>query len=186
VKVKLSDRQVTQDQGKIQQILTNLLSNAIKFTPEGGRITVTVTEAPTDAEFFEIEVVDTGIGIATEDRDTIFEKFRQGNIASGQDSLTREYAGTGLGLSIVKELCRILGGEVSVRSQLGIGSTFTALLPYVTTAVEIERGSEINRRVDEVARIQNIENLSPQSQSEPEPESDSGSDDALGSESQDE
>ncbi len=171
VKVKLSDRQVTQDQGKIQQILTNLLSNAIKFTPEGGRITVTVVESPMDADFFEIEVVDTGIGIAEEDRDTIFEKFRQGNIVSGQDNLTREYAGTGLGLSIVKELCRILGGEVSVKSQLGIGSTFTVLLPYMATAFEIERGSEINRRVDEVARIQNIENLSPQSQSELEPES---------------
>ena len=107
MKVNLSDRQVTQDQGKIQQILTNLLSNAIKFTPEGGRITVTVAESPMDEDCFEIQIVDTGIGIAEEDRETIFEKFRQGNIVSGQDSLTREYAGTGLGLSIVKELCRI-------------------------------------------------------------------------------
>ncbi|MBC8437599.1 MAG: sensor histidine kinase, partial [Planctomycetes bacterium] len=111
----------------------------------------------------------TGIGIAEEDRDTIFEKFRQSNIVSGQDSLTREYAGTGLGLSIVKELCRILGGEVTVKSQLGIGSTFTVLLPYTAIAFEIERGSEINRRVDEAARIQNIENLSPQAQAELEP-----------------
>lgn len=173
VKVKLSDRQVTQDQGKIQQILTNLLSNAIKFTPEGGRITVTVAEASTDEDCFQIQVVDTGIGIAEEDRDTIFEKFRQGNIVSGQDSLTREYAGTGLGLSIVKELCRILGGEVTVKSQLGIGSTFTVLLPFMATAFEIERGSEINRRVDEVARIQNIENLTPQAQSELEPDDES-------------
>jgi signal transduction histidine kinase len=186
VKVKLSDRQVTQDQGKIQQILTNLLSNAIKFTPEGGRITVTVAEAPMDADCFEIQVVDTGIGIAAEDRDTIFEKFRQGNIVSGQDSLTREYAGTGLGLSIVKELCRILGGEVSVKSQLGIGSTFTVWLPYMATAFEIERGSEINRRVDEAARIQNLENLSPQSQAELEPASELETDDVLESESQDE
>jgi two-component system sensor histidine kinase BarA len=184
VKVKLSDRQVTQDQGKIQQILTNLLSNAIKFTPEGGRITVTVAESPIDEDCFEIQVVDTGIGIAEEDRDTIFEKFRQGNIVSGQDSLTREYAGTGLGLSIVKELCRILGGEVTVKSQLGIGSTFTVLLPYIATAFEIERGSEINRRVDEAARIQNIENLSPPAQAELEPASEEESEEAVESESE--
>ena len=79
-----------------------------------------------------LEVSDTGVGIAEEDQQTIFEKFRQGRTAvpSG-DAMTREYSGSGLGLSIVKELCRLLGGEVSVQSELGKGSTFTVRLPWV-------------------------------------------------------
>ncbi|WP_165252687.1 ATP-binding protein [Paludisphaera soli] len=116
-----------QDPGKIRQILYNLLSNAIKFTPEGGRVTL---RARTDGRFVVLEVEDTGIGIAEEDRDTIFEKFRQAK-APGQagDVLTREHQGTGLGLSIVRELARLLGGEIQLRSQLGQGSTFTVRLP---------------------------------------------------------
>ena len=165
VKLNLTDRQVVQDQGKIQQILTNLLSNAIKFTPEGGRITVTVAADDKLPDCFEIRIADTGIGIAMEDCEHIFEKFRQGNVSSGQDSLTREYAGTGLGLSIVKELCRILGGEVTVESQLGIGSTFLVRLPFVTSALELDSGSEINRKVDDVTRRQNLDNLTQQQES---------------------
>ncbi|MHC5536994.1 ATP-binding protein, partial [Singulisphaera rosea] len=87
-----------QDSGKIRQILYNLLSNAIKFTPEGGRVSVT---ARTEGKFVVIDVVDTGIGIAEEDRDKIFEKFRQaGGPGQGDSVLTREHQGTGLGLSI--------------------------------------------------------------------------------------
>ena len=120
-----------QDQSKVQQILTNLLSNAIKFTPEGGRITVA---ARGDGRGnIEISVEDTGVGIAEVDREIIFEKFRQGNTGAGRDNLTREYSGTGLGLSIVKELCRLLGGEVSVQSELGKGSTFRVVLPWMRT-----------------------------------------------------
>ena len=74
---------------------------------------------------------DTGVGIAEEDQQTIFEKFRQGRTgAPNGDAMTREYSGTGLGLSIVKELCKLLGGEVSVESVLGKGSTFTVRLPW--------------------------------------------------------
>ena len=75
-------------------------------------------------------MADTGVGIAEEDQVAIFEKFRQGTTAmpSG-DAMTREYSGTGLGLSIVKELCKLLGGEVSLESELGNGSTFTVRLP---------------------------------------------------------
>jgi two-component system sensor histidine kinase BarA len=118
-----------QDQGKVQQILNNLLSNAIKFTPEGGRICI---RARQDARGdLNLVVSDTGIGIAEEDQARIFEKFRQGDAAvpSG-DPMTREYSGTGLGLSIVKELCKLLGGEISLESQLGKGSTFTVRLPW--------------------------------------------------------
>jgi two-component system sensor histidine kinase BarA len=119
-----------QDQARVQQILNNLLSNAIKFTPEGGRITVSARAAEGDA--LAIQVIDTGVGIAEDDQQTIFEKFRQargGDPGSG-DAMTREYSGTGLGLSIVKELCRLLGGEISVQSELGKGSTFTVRLPW--------------------------------------------------------
>jgi two-component system sensor histidine kinase BarA len=74
---------------------------------------------------------DTGVGIALEEQETIFEKFRQGNLTPGRNSaLTREFAGTGLGLSIVKELSKLLGGEVSLDSELGKGSRFTVRLPF--------------------------------------------------------
>ena len=66
-----------------------------------------------------LTVADTGVGIAEEDRDIIFEKFRQSGTIVGDDGMTREYSGTGLGLSIVKELCKLLGGEVSFESELG-------------------------------------------------------------------
>ena len=72
------------------------------------------------------------MGIAEEDQQVIFEKFRQGRVGvpSG-DAMTREYSGSGLGLSIVKELCKLLGGEVSVASELGKGSTFTVRIPWM-------------------------------------------------------
>lgn len=119
---------VRQDAGKIQQILFNLLSNAVKFTPEGGRIRVAVR--PHGTEMLDLVVTDTGIGIPLEDQTVIFDKFRQGRSLPGQDGpLTREFEGTGLGLSIVKELCRLLGGEILLSSEFGKGSTFTARLP---------------------------------------------------------
>ena len=119
-----------QDQARVQQVLNNLLSNAIKFTPEGGRIVVAAGRNA--ANFLVLSVSDTGVGIATEDQLTIFEKFRQGRTAVPTgDAMTREHSGSGLGLSIVKELCRLLGGEVSLQSELGKGSTFTLRLPWV-------------------------------------------------------
>jgi signal transduction histidine kinase len=116
---------VKQDAGKIQQILQNLLSNAVKFTPEGGRVTL---KADTDGMHVILSIIDTGVGITPEDQEVIFEKFRQGNKA-----LTREYGGTGLGLSIVRELSKLLGGNVAVQSELGRGSTFTVTLPLMLT-----------------------------------------------------
>ncbi len=124
--------EIHQDQGKVQQILNNLLSNAIKFTPEGGRIVVTARRNPKGDLLLVVE--DTGVGISEEDQETIFEKFRQGNtVLSGGDAMTREYSGTGLGLSIVKELCRLLDGEVTLASDLGKGSCFTIRLPWHLT-----------------------------------------------------
>ena len=118
---------VFQDQAKIQQIITNLLSNAIKFTPDGGLITVQVGLA--SEHLFFLTVTDTGVGIPESDFEIIFEKFRQSKIVLQDDGLTRQYSGTGLGLSIVKELCRLLGGEIHLTSQLGTGSTFQVVLP---------------------------------------------------------
>jgi two-component system, NarL family, sensor histidine kinase BarA len=110
-----------QDAGKLQQILSNLLSNAIKFTPEGGRVTL---RAEAEGLYVLLTVADTGVGIAPEDQELVFEKFRQAG-----NPLTREHAGTGLGLSIVRELSKLLGGEVTLQSELGRGSTFTVRLP---------------------------------------------------------
>jgi two-component system, NarL family, sensor histidine kinase BarA len=118
---------VFQDQAKIQQILTNLLSNAIKFTPDGGLISVQV--GMVNEHHFFLTVTDTGVGIPESDIEIIFEKFRQSNLVAPDSGLTRNYSGTGLGLSIVKELCRLLGGEIHLTSQLGTGSTFQVLLP---------------------------------------------------------
>lgn len=129
-----TEMRITQDQGKLQQILTNLLSNAIKFTPEGGLVTVSC-EWLNDSDFF-MSVSDTGVGVAETDHEVIFEKFRQANGIAGADGLTREFSGTGLGLSIVRELCRLLGGDITLKSQLGCGSTFRVVLPrnYATFA----------------------------------------------------
>lgn len=127
VELKAGLAEVWQDQTKIQQILTNLLSNAIKFTPEGGLITVTA--GVVDQDRFYVSVADTGVGIAEEDLQVIFEKFRQSRTVLQGDGLTREYSGTGLGLSIVRELCKLLGGEIRLSSQLGRGSVFQVVLP---------------------------------------------------------
>ncbi|HET6575178.1 MAG TPA: HAMP domain-containing sensor histidine kinase [Fimbriiglobus sp.] len=106
-----------QDAGKLGQVLGNLLSNAIKFTPEGGRVTL---RAAVEGEQLVLTVADTGVGIAPEEQELVFDKFRQAS-----NPLTREQGGTGLGLSIVRELAKLLGGDISLRSDLGRGSTFT-------------------------------------------------------------
>ncbi len=117
------------DQGKIVQILNNLLSNAIKFTPDGGRIKVAVCRE--EQGELRLTVADTGVGISESERQLVFEKFRQGTtVMPGGNAMTREYSGTGLGLSIVRELCRLLGGDITLKSELGTGSEFTVHLPW--------------------------------------------------------
>jgi signal transduction histidine kinase len=117
-----------QDPNKLGQIVNNLLSNAIKFTPEGGMITVSVSDL--DNGRFRLQISDTGVGIAEDDQPIIFQKFRQSHKVLDGEGLTREYAGTGLGLSIVRELAKLLGGEVDFESELGRGSSFWAILPW--------------------------------------------------------
>ena len=109
--------EIRQDAAKLGQIVSNLLSNAVKFTPDGGRITLSAEHA--DGKLI-LAVSDTGVGIPPEEQELVFQKFRQAS-----NPLTREQGGTGLGLSIVRELAKLLGGAVSVRSEVGRGSTFT-------------------------------------------------------------
>jgi signal transduction histidine kinase len=108
------------DRDKVRQILMNLLSNAVKFT-EAGIITVS---AQRQGETLVLVVADTGIGIPEEALGRIFEAFRQVDGSS-----TRRYGGTGLGLSTSRHLARLLGGDVTVESTIGVGSTFTITLP---------------------------------------------------------
>ncbi len=110
------------DRVRLREILTNLLSNAVKFTPEGGTVTVAAGEPA--ADHIEIAVTDTGIGIAPEDQQVIFEKFRQiGSTTKG----VRE--GTGLGLAIVKRLVEMHGGRIALKSAPGKGSRFSFTMP---------------------------------------------------------
>jgi signal transduction histidine kinase len=109
------------DERKIKQILLNLLSNAVKFTPEGGRITLKAVL--TDGSV-QISVSDTGVGIAPEDQEAIFEEFRQVGSDEG-----RKREGTGLGLTLTKKFVEMHGGKIWVESEVGTGSTFTFSLP---------------------------------------------------------
>jgi PAS domain S-box-containing protein len=108
------------DQDKIRQIILNLLSNAAKFTP-AGKITLA---ARLDGDNLRISVTDTGIGISKEALPRIFKEFQQAD-----SSTTRQYGGTGLGLSISRSLARLLGGDITIESELGKGSTFALIIP---------------------------------------------------------
>ena len=108
------------DERKIKQVLLNLLSNAVKYTPEGGRIGV---HATLDNGNVQIAVSDTGVGIAPEDQEAVFEEFRQ----VGDEARKRE--GTGLGLALARRFVELHGGKIWVESELGQGSTFTFTLP---------------------------------------------------------
>jgi len=112
--------QIRADERKVRQIVLNLLSNAIKFTPEGGRIEVLA--APKNG-FVEVSVSDTGVGIAPEDQETVFEEFRQVGTAA------KKVEGTGLGLTLCRKFVELHGGKIWVESELGAGSTFTFTLP---------------------------------------------------------
>jgi GAF domain-containing protein len=108
------------DERKLKQVLLNLLSNAIKFTPEGGRIEVGAT---LDNGAVEVSVSDTGVGIATEDLDAVFEEFRQVGASAAKQE------GTGLGLALCRKFVELHGGSIRVESAIGTGSTFTFRLP---------------------------------------------------------
>ena len=120
---------ITTDQQRLEQILNNLLSNALKFTAQGS---VELTFSPASGagpasppEALDIQVRDTGIGIAADKLQGIFDSFRQ-----AESGTSRRYGGSGLGLAIARHLAELLGGTISVASEVGVGSTFTLRLPY--------------------------------------------------------
>jgi signal transduction histidine kinase len=112
--------QIQADERKIRQVVLNLLSNAIKFTPEGGRIEVSAL--PRDGSV-EVSVSDTGVGIAPQDHEAVFQEFRQVGTAE------KKAEGTGLGLTLCRKFVELHGGRIWVKSELGVGSTFTFTIP---------------------------------------------------------
>jgi len=130
---------ITGDRVKLKQILYNLLSNAIKFTPEGGKVKVTVdkeehldTGSIQGLGYLQFAVQDTGIGISAEDKERIFDEFEQAST-----SLSKKYGGVGLGLALTKKLVELHGGKITVESNLGEGSTFIFFIPVTSPAGEV-------------------------------------------------
>jgi signal transduction histidine kinase len=109
------------DKDKIATVLVNLLGNAVKYTPDGGRVSFHVII--TDKQI-EVSVQDTGVGIAADELDKVFEKFYRST-----DPRVQEQTGTGLGLALSQEVVRLHGGRITVESELNKGSTFTMTLP---------------------------------------------------------
>ncbi|HEX9868237.1 MAG TPA: response regulator [Candidatus Tectomicrobia bacterium] len=117
------------DERKVKQVVFNLLSNAVKFTPDGGQVGIT---AGLDGDGVRITVWDTGIGIAPEDQERVFEEFQQVGARDGQGQ-----EGTGLGLALVRRFVELHGGRLSVESAIGQGSRFTFTLPVrITSSAE--------------------------------------------------
>lgn len=123
------------DPGRIRQVLTNLLSNAVKFTPQGEIVITAAITAVAEQHQLSITVKDSGIGIDKAKQKDLFSPFSQVDA-----STTREYGGTGLGLAISKQLCELMGGEVTLVSEAGKGCEFTA-------TVMLEPGSETERSI---------------------------------------
>ena len=122
------------DLTKLRQALFNLLSNAAKFTEKG---TISLSAAKVmrdDDEWLELSVADSGIGISADKLEAVFEEFSQAD-----DSTTRDYGGTGLGLPISRRFCQMMGGDISVASELGKGTTFTIEIPSRVDALEAAR-----------------------------------------------
>ncbi|MCS6835380.1 MAG: ammonium transporter [Anaerolineae bacterium] len=116
---------MTADLTKVRQTLLNLLSNAAKFTDQG-TVTLSVRRAQQDdgSEWLRFTVRDTGIGMTTEQMQEVFKEFTQADA-----STTRKYGGTGLGLTISRRFCQMMGGDITVESELGVGTAFTVILP---------------------------------------------------------
>ena len=125
-----------QDRTKLRQTLFNLLSNSAKFTREG-TVTLHVNRIQqAGEEWLSFAVSDTGIGIAPDKLEHVFEEFTQAD-----DSTTRDYGGTGLGLAISQRFCKLLGGDLSVHSELGEGSTFTIRIPAILPGTKPQSSS---------------------------------------------
>lgn len=143
------ERVIRLDDEKYERILLNLLSNAIKFTPEGRSICVNIS---LKQKYICVEVKDEGVGIPEDKQDVIFNRFGQVD-----GLMTRSEEGTGIGLSLVKMLVNALGGEISVSSEEGKGSTFTVLLPDQTMTETVDdkvMGEEIKNNLVLISTIE--------------------------------
>jgi signal transduction histidine kinase/DNA-binding response OmpR family regulator len=137
---------MTADITKMRQILFNLLSNAAKFTNKG---TITLTVRRQEAKQragFQFTVVDTGIGIAPENQNLLFQEFVQAD-----SSTTRQYGGTGLGLAITRRFCLMMGGDIQFTSEVGKGTTFTVWLPQ-----EVKSGVPSSAPVSTIAQTASV------------------------------
>lgn len=142
----LKNTQFYGDKQRLRQILINLVGNAIKFT-EKGFITINASIEPVaDAHVLKIDVEDSGIGIPETALPFIFDKFRQAD-----SSVSRRYGGSGLGLSISRNLAELMGGTIKVKSQQGVGSTFSLIVPFTNV---ISQSAEVD--MGEVIRIQKL------------------------------
>ena len=121
-----------QDVTKVRQALLNLMSNAAKFTHEGTVTLKVERERVDDVDWLTLAVKDTGIGIAADKLDSVFDEFSQAD-----SSTTRDYGGTGLGLAISRRFCKLLGGDLTLTSQPGAGSTFTVRLPALLPGEDV-------------------------------------------------
>ena len=120
------------DPEHVERMLLNLLGNAVKFTPDGGRVELVVSDRP---DTVELVVLDTGIGIPADEQDQLFTRFFRSSTATAQ-----AIQGTGLGLTIVQAIVELHGGEISVSSSEGIGTTVSVSLPKeLAQVVEIRR-----------------------------------------------
>jgi CheY-like chemotaxis protein/anti-sigma regulatory factor (Ser/Thr protein kinase) len=147
-------RHVCGDAGRIRQIVLNLVSNAIKFTDQGETV-LRITSSPSgDAkELFTVSVADTGIGIAADQLPRLFQKFAQVD-----SSLAKKHEGTGLGLAISRQLAELMGGTLTVTSELGKGATFvlTLSLPLATECQSEERWAEQPPHADITAKCRRV------------------------------
>jgi PAS domain S-box-containing protein len=155
----ISKKEILIDEEKYERIMLNLLSNALKFTPKGKLINVMLsTKKHKNQNFVSISVIDEGIGIPADKQQIIFERFGQADT-----SMSRQAEGTGLGLHLVKLLVDSLGGEITVKSEAGYGSSFTVMLPaYKQLDLFGETGSkehncdilDINSRIIQATKIE--------------------------------
>ena len=135
------------DPGRLRQVLANLLSNALKFTPTGGQIRI-LAQAAIGAQgqrCLQLQVQDSGVGIAKHHQATLFEAFTQADA-----STARRYGGSGLGLAICAKLVKLMGGEIGLRSELGQGSSFTVTLPLIEPTIGCEGPQSAPAELNEV------------------------------------
>jgi signal transduction histidine kinase len=126
---------VLADERRLLQILLNLLSNAIKFTDVGGTVSLAASRVGGEVH---LKVRDSGMGISSKNLDLIFHEFTQ--VDAG---VARAQEGTGLGLPLSRQLCELMGGEIRAASKVGVGSTFTVVLPAVSVSRQFRKATAV-------------------------------------------